>query len=176
MGEPTIEDYFTEDRVFPPSADFVASALAGDRSLYEEAEADLEAFWARQARELVSWDTDFDTVLDWDLPFARWFDGGTLNVPAIVGFGKAAELCRESADADTARLRASRDRLWSALSTMDGIGVNGPMDPRLPNNLNVRVSGVHGESLLKAIAGDIAVSSGAACATARNKRAVLGAG
>ena len=96
----------------------------------------------------------------------RGYRSGTLNVPAIVGFGKAAELCRESADADTARLRALRDRLWRALSTVDGIGVNGPMEPRLPNNLNVRVAGVHGESLLKAIAGDVAVSSGAACATA----------
>jgi cysteine desulfurase len=96
----------------------------------------------------------------------RGYRSGTLNVPAIVGFGKAAELCRESADADTERLRALRDRLWRALSAVDGIGVNGPMDPRLPNNLNVRVAGVHGESLLKAIAGDVAVSSGAACATA----------
>lgn len=96
----------------------------------------------------------------------RGYRSGTLNVPAIVGFGKAAELCRESADADTARLRVLRDRLWRALSAMDGIGVNGPLEPRLPNNLNVRVAGVHGESLLKAIAGDVAVSSGAACATA----------
>src|SRR5829696_3377761 len=80
MGEPTIEDYFTEDRLFPPSDAFTAGALTSDRSLYEEAEADPEAFWARQARELLSWDTDFDTVLDWQLPFARWFDGGTLNV------------------------------------------------------------------------------------------------
>jgi cysteine desulfurase len=96
----------------------------------------------------------------------RGYRSGTLNVPAIVGFGKAAELCRESADTDTARLRALRDRLWSALSKVDGIQVNGPMEPRLPNNLNVRVAGVHGESLLKAIAADVAVSSGAACATA----------
>ena len=63
-------------------------------------------------------------------------------------------------------LRALRDRLWTALSTVDGVHVNGPMEPRLPNNLNVRVDDVHGESLLKAIAADVAVSSGAACATA----------
>ena len=80
MGEPTIEDYFTEDRVFPPPAAFARSALTSDRSLYDEADRDLEAFWARQARELLTWDTDFDTVLQWDLPFARWFDGGRLNV------------------------------------------------------------------------------------------------
>ena len=96
----------------------------------------------------------------------RGYRSGTLNVPAIVGFGRAAELCGEAADADADRLRSLRDRLWTALSALDGIHLNGPMEPRLPNNLNVRVDDVHGESLLKAIARDIAVSSGAACATA----------
>jgi cysteine desulfurase len=96
----------------------------------------------------------------------RGYRSGTLNVPAIVGFGKAAELCRGEADADATRLRALRDRLWSALSNEGGIHLNGPLEPRLPNNLNVRVDDVHGESLLKAIAADVAVSSGAACATA----------
>ena len=96
----------------------------------------------------------------------RGFRSGTLNVPAIVGFGKAAELCSESADSDAARLRALRDRLWAALSNVDGIHMNGPAEPRLPNNLNVHVDEVHGESLLKAIAADVAVSSGAAGATA----------
>ena len=96
----------------------------------------------------------------------RGLRSGTLNVPAIVGFGRAAELCRVEAAADAARLRALRDRLWSAFSAAEGIHLNGPTQPRLPNNLNVRVDDVHGESLLKAIAGDVAVSSGAACATA----------
>jgi acetyl-CoA synthetase len=80
MAEPTISDFFSEDRVFPPSDAFKANALASDRSLYVEAEADYEAFWARQARELISWFDDFDTVLEWELPFAKWFVGGTLNV------------------------------------------------------------------------------------------------
>jgi cysteine desulfurase len=96
----------------------------------------------------------------------RGFRSGTLNVPAIVGFGRASELCGELAESDSARLRALRDRLWSLLSSLEGIHLNGPVEPRLPHNLNVRVDGVHGESLLKAIAGDVAVSSGAACATA----------
>ena len=95
----------------------------------------------------------------------RGYRSGTLNVPAIVGFGAAATLC--SGDESTIlRLRALRDRLWTALSALDGIHLNGPIDSRLPNNLNVRVDNVHGESLLKAISGDVAVSSGAACATA----------
>ncbi len=80
MNKPTIEDYYTEDRTFPPSAEFVAGALVADRSLYDEAAADYEAFWARQARDLLSWDRDFSEVLDWDLPYARWFADGQLNV------------------------------------------------------------------------------------------------
>ena len=52
------------------------------------------------------------------------------------------------------------------VAALEGVHVNGPLDARLPNNLNVRVDDVHGETLLKAIARDIAVSSGAACATA----------
>ena len=80
MTEPTISDLLVEDRSFPPPPAFAASALASDRSLYDEAAADYEAFWARQARELITWDRDFDTVLEWDLPFARWFGGGKLNI------------------------------------------------------------------------------------------------
>ncbi len=80
MSEPTIEDYYVEDRTFPPSEAFTRQAIVGDRSLFDEAAADPEAFWARQARELITWFDDFDTVLDWQLPFARWFVGGTLNV------------------------------------------------------------------------------------------------
>ena len=80
MSKPTIEDYYVENRTFPPSDHFQANALIADRSLYEEAEADRLAFWARQARELVTWFDDFETVLEWDLPFAKWFVGGKLNV------------------------------------------------------------------------------------------------
>jgi acetyl-CoA synthetase len=80
VAEPTISDLFTEERSFPPSAAFLAQALVTDHSLYDEAAADPEAFWARQARELVTWFDDFDTVLEWKLPFAKWFLGGRLNV------------------------------------------------------------------------------------------------
>ena len=80
MTEPTIEDYFLEERTFPPSPEFKAAALTADDSLYREADADYEAFWARQARELLTWNSDFDTTLEWELPFAKWFVGGTLNV------------------------------------------------------------------------------------------------
>lgn len=80
MSEPTIEDRYIEDRTFEPSEAFRSQALTSDQSLYDEAEADLEGFWARQARDLLTWYKDFDTVLEWKLPDARWFDGGQLNV------------------------------------------------------------------------------------------------
>jgi acetyl-CoA synthetase len=75
-----IEALGGETRTFPPPTDFQAQALVSDRALYEEAEADRLAFWARQARELLTWRQDFDTVLEWELPHAKWFVGGTLNV------------------------------------------------------------------------------------------------
>ncbi len=78
----TIGVFEVEDRRFPPSETFVSQANAGDRSLYDEADADYEAFWARQARELVTWSTDFHTTLEWELPFAKWFVGGELNITA----------------------------------------------------------------------------------------------
>ena len=77
--EATIEDYFTEDRVFPPADPFRSQAVVSDPGIYERAEADWQGFWAEQAGAL-DWFRPWDTVLDWDLPFARWFDGGTLNV------------------------------------------------------------------------------------------------
>ena len=65
-----------EDRTFPPSPEFTAQAVLGDPSIYDRAEADPEAFWAAQARDLITWDTDFHTTLGWELPFAKWFVGG----------------------------------------------------------------------------------------------------
>ena len=70
MTDPTIEDYFLEERTFPPSAEFAAAALVSDDSLYREADADYEAFWSRQARELLTWSRDFDTILEWKIPDA----------------------------------------------------------------------------------------------------------
>ena len=78
-SEATIEDYLTEDRVFPPSEEFRRQALVSDPAVYRQAADDVPRFWARQAGAL-DWFTAWDTVLEWHLPFARWFDGGTLNV------------------------------------------------------------------------------------------------
>ena len=75
-----IDDLLLEQRRFPPPPSFVGRALVTDSSLHDEAAADHEAFWARQARDLLDWATPFETVCEWDLPFSRWFVGGTLNV------------------------------------------------------------------------------------------------
>ena len=69
-----------EQRKFPPSVEFKASAIVSDQSLYEEGERDFEAYWARHARELVSWSQPFTKTLEWDPPYAEWFSDGTLNV------------------------------------------------------------------------------------------------
>ena len=75
----TIEDYLNEERVFPPPPAFGARAVVSDPGVYAEADALGPEFWAVQAGAL-DWFRPWDTVLTWDLPFARWFDGGTLNV------------------------------------------------------------------------------------------------
>src|SRR5947208_12022141 len=76
----TIEAYYLENRSFPPPDDFKKDALVVDTSMYDEADRDYEGFWARQATDLLDWSQDWHTILEWDLPFAKWFVGGRLNV------------------------------------------------------------------------------------------------
>ena len=76
---PEIEALLLEGRTFAPDPGFAARANA-TASLYDEADADYKAFWARQARERLSWFTPFATTLEWELPFAKWFVGGEINV------------------------------------------------------------------------------------------------
>ena len=76
----TIDALMAENRKFPPAQAFRAHSLAPDTSLYDEAAADDEAFWARQATDLVRWSTPWHTILDWQLPYSKWFVGGQLNV------------------------------------------------------------------------------------------------
>ncbi|MFZ9697603.1 MAG: acetate--CoA ligase [Ilumatobacteraceae bacterium] len=80
MADETIEALLLEQRKFPPSEAFKKKAHVVGTHLYDEANADYEAFWARQAEELVSWSTPWQTVCEWNLPFSRWFVGGQLNV------------------------------------------------------------------------------------------------
>ena len=80
MSSEALSNLLHEERRFPPSDEFAAQANA-DASLYQEASEDRIAFWERQARELVSWDTEWDQALDWsNAPFAKWFVGGKLNI------------------------------------------------------------------------------------------------
>src|SRR5881394_4324343 len=96
----------------------------------------------------------------------RGMRSGTLNVPGIVGFGKAAELCRQEMAAEGERLRGLRDYLNDKLHRqLDELYINGSVEHRLPHNLNISFAYVEGESLLMGI-NDVAVSSGSACTSA----------
>ncbi|HEV8206131.1 MAG TPA: acetate--CoA ligase [Acidimicrobiia bacterium] len=80
MPEATIEALLAEGRTFPPPPEFKKTARIVDAEIYDEAERDFEGFWARQAADLLDWTEEWHTILEWDLPFAKWFVGGTLNV------------------------------------------------------------------------------------------------
>ncbi len=96
----------------------------------------------------------------------RGMRSGTLNVPGIVGLGKACELCQQEMAAESVRLRGLRDRLKAGLEAkLDEVFINGSLEHRLPNNLNMSFAYVEGESLLMGI-NDVAVSSGSACTSA----------
>jgi cysteine desulfurase len=92
---------------------------------------------------------------------------GTLNVPGIVGFARALQLCREEMPAETQRLRLLRNRLYQGiLASTTGVELNGPAlafpEWRLPGNLNLSFAGLEGETLLLNVK-DLALSSGSAC-------------
>ena len=96
----------------------------------------------------------------------RGMRSGTLPVPMIVGFGKAAELAKDEMAGEAIRLTALRDRLYRGItSKLTEVYVNGSMEHRLPGNLNISFAFVEGESLLMALK-DVAVSSGSACTSA----------
>ncbi|MGA8042125.1 MAG: IscS subfamily cysteine desulfurase [Terracidiphilus sp.] len=96
----------------------------------------------------------------------RGMRSGTLNVPGIVGMGKACEIALNEMDSEAAYLRGLRDRLKARFeSELDYVHVNGSMEHRLPGNLNMSFVYVEGESLLMGI-NDVAVSSGSACTSA----------
>ena len=96
----------------------------------------------------------------------RGMRSGTLNVPGIVGLGKAAEICQQEMATESKRLLGLRERLRLGLEAkLDEVYINGSMEHRLPNNLNMSFAYVEGESLLMGI-NDVAVSSGSACTSA----------
>ncbi len=149
MTEPAIEALYTEDRSFPPPDEFAARALVNDRAMFDEADRDPEAFWARQARELITWFDDFDTVCEWEPPFAKWFLGGTLNVSyncldrhVEAGRGDKVAFHWEGEPGDTrtityADLHAEVCRFANVLRDLgvakgDRVNIYMPMIPELP--------------------------------------------
>ena len=96
----------------------------------------------------------------------RGMRSGTLNVPGIVGFGKACELARLEMAADTARISKLRDKLENALKQIEESYVNGNPAHRLPHVSNISFKYVEGEGLMMGFNKDIALSSGSACTSA----------
>jgi cysteine desulfurase len=95
----------------------------------------------------------------------RGMRSGTLATHQIVGMGEAARIAADVMEAEQARVRALRDRLWARLAQLPGVRLNGHPECRLAGNLNVSFAGVDGETLLNAL-DDVAVSSGSACTSA----------
>ncbi|MCK0118376.1 acetate--CoA ligase [Isoptericola sp. S6320L] len=127
---PSLENLLHETRAFPPSPEFAAQANA-QPSMYDEAAADRVEFWARQARELVSWKTPFTQTLDWSgAPVAKWFADGTLNAAynavdrhVEAGLGDRVAIHFEGEPGDTrtvtyADLQREVSRAANALATL----------------------------------------------------------
>lgn len=96
----------------------------------------------------------------------RGMRSGTLNVPGIVGFGKACELCRLDMEADTKRIKVLRDKLETSLLQVEESYLNGNKEYRLPHVSNISFKYVEGEGLLMGFNKNIALSSGSACTSA----------
>src|SRR5690606_18931042 len=131
----TLQNLLTENRTFPPPEDFAASANV-DASVYDEAEADREAFWAAQADRL-HWDTRWSQVLDWsNKPFAKWFVGGKLNVAyncvdrhVEAGYGDQVAIHWVGEPGDTRDITYAqlKDEVCKAANALESLGV-GPGD------------------------------------------------
>jgi acetyl-CoA synthetase len=131
-GQHAIDALSFEQRKFPPTASFVATAHANNRDLFVEAENDHEAFWARQAQENVTWSTPWTKVCEWDLPFSEWFVGGTLNVSyncldrhVIAGKGEKVAFHWEGEPGDTRTVTYSQllDEVQRFANVLKSLGV-----------------------------------------------------
>jgi len=143
-----IENLMAEGRRFPPDPAFTAQANAtGD--LYMQAEDDPEEFWAKLARERIDWAEPFHTTLEWDLPFAKWFTGGKLNiayncvdrhVERGLGDKVAYHWIGEPGDTRTITFadlqrevsKAANALLELGITTGDRVAIYMPMIPELP--------------------------------------------
>jgi acetyl-CoA synthetase len=156
-----ISDLLKEDRTFAPSDEVKARALVTDASIYDEANTDREGFWARQAAEL-DWFEDWDTILDWEPPYAKWFVGGKLNVAhncldrhVAAGHGDQVAYHWEGEPGDTRTLTYADllDEVQRAANALKALGVGKgdrvavylPMIPELPITMLAcaRIGAVH---------------------------------
>ncbi len=143
-----IDDFYLEDRRFPPSEAFRAQAVCPEPAVYDQAAKDPEAFWAQQAASL-EWFSPWDRVLEWEVPFAKWFVGGTLNVShncldrhVAAGLGDRVAFHWEGEPGDTrtityAELLADVQKFANVLKSLgvgrgDVVAIYMPMVPELP--------------------------------------------
>jgi acetyl-CoA synthetase len=146
---PAIEAFQLEERSFPPSEDFKKDALVVNTWMHDEAERDWQGFWARQALDLLDWSEEWHTICEWDLPFAKWFVGGKLDVAyncvdrhVEAGNGDKVAFHWEGEPGDTrtityADLQAEVGRFAAVLRSLgvakgDRVAIYMPMIPELP--------------------------------------------
>ncbi|MFP4636581.1 MAG: acetate--CoA ligase [Nitriliruptoraceae bacterium] len=161
MASEAIEDLLSEGRTFPPPEGFKRDALVTGAELHDEAAADREAFWARQAAQL-DWFEDWEQILDWEPPYAKWFVGGKLNVAyncvdrhVEAGHGDQVAFHWEGEPGDTrtityADLLDDVQRAANALKALgvekgDRVAIYLPMIPELPTIMLAcaRIGAVH---------------------------------
>ena len=128
----TIDALQWEQRKFPPSEAFKKNTLVAGTHLYEEADRDYEAFWARQASELVEWSRPWDTICEWNLPFSKWFVGGQTNVSyncldrhVLAGKGDKVAFHFEGEPGDTRTVTYAQllDEVQRFANVLKGLGV-----------------------------------------------------
>ena len=128
----TIDALQWEKRTFTPSDSFKKNSLVVGTHLYDEANEDYEAFWARQADELVTWQKPWDAICEWELPFSKWFVGGQLNVSyncldrhVLAGKGDkvAIHFEGEPGDSRTVTYAQLLDEVQKFANVLKGLGV-----------------------------------------------------
>ena len=128
----TIDALQWEKRTFPPTESFKKTTLVAGTHLYDEANADYEAFWARQASDLVTWSQPWSTVCEWELPFSKWFVGGQVNVSyncldrhVLAGKGNKVAFHFEGEPGDTRTVTYAEllDEVQKFANVLKGLGV-----------------------------------------------------
>ena len=128
----TIDALQWEKRTFPPSESFKTTTLVAGTHLYDEANADYESFWARQAEDLVAWSKPWETVCEWNLPFSKWFVGGQVNVSyncldrhVLAGKGDKVAFHFEGEPGDTRTVTYAEllDEVQKFANVLKGLGV-----------------------------------------------------